>query len=121
MDQREYSQLCSQLEGKKTTFSVEFLELGILLGAIRLMLDHPEFQAYGPHLQAMVASLRETILEAYHGLGLTTEQIHDLNTMYTSEGESEPDGGGNRASRRRSRRSRLKSSLKVVSTQEKEE
>jgi len=85
MDQREYSELCTRLEGKLTEFKVDFMELGILLGSIRLMLDHPDVQHMGLDFREMVQALRETLLEAYEGLGLTTSQIHELDTMYASD------------------------------------
>jgi len=87
MDQREYSELCTRLEGKVAEFSVNFMELGILLEAIRLMLDHPDVQEMSWPYHEMVRLLRETLLEAYAGLGLTTTQIHELDTMYASESD----------------------------------
>jgi len=88
MNPREYSELCSRLEGKLTEFSVDFMEIGILLGGIRLVLDHPDVEGYDGEFHRMVGDIRKELLDAYMDLGLTPKQVHDLNTRYAAETDS---------------------------------
>lgn len=83
MDQHEYNELCIRLKGKLTEFSVDFTELMLLLEAIRTLADHPDF--HGLELRGKLGGMRETILGAFEGLGLTTSQIHDLDAMFASD------------------------------------
>jgi len=85
MDQHEYNELCIQVEGKLTEFSVDFTELMLLMEAISMLAGHPDFIQYGMELREKLGGMRESILEAHQELGLTTSQIHDLDTMYASE------------------------------------
>lgn len=91
MDTREFSELCSIHENSEIEFTVNFMELSVILGSIRLMVDHPEVQAMSFEYHEMVAGIRETILEALRRLGLTHQQVHDMNTLYASESGSVSD------------------------------
>ena len=114
MNQREYNELCVRLEGKLTEFSVDFIDLSLLLSAIRLLADNPDFAEYGIVLRGKLAGIRESILEAHEGLDLTTEQIHDLDNMYASDADE-------KAYEEWAEGFRDKSHLSIVSIEEVEE
>jgi hypothetical protein len=91
MDQREFSELCAIHKDSKTEFTVDFMELSIILGSIRMMVDHPEVQAMSSEYHRMVAGIRETLLQGLLRLGLSSQQVQDMNTLYASESGSLSD------------------------------
>jgi len=84
MTAREYSELCSRLEGQTYDLTVNFNDLGLLLGGLRAVLDHPDAQGASRDFLVYMQELREGILHGYLELGLTPGQIVALDTMYAS-------------------------------------
>ena len=113
MNPREYAELCTRLGGKQVEFSVSFLEIGILLGAIRLLIDHPDVEAYAGSLDGMIYGIRQALLDALMDLGLTAKQVNELNTMYGSETTSI-------ANEFDMERAKSRSKLKVITSPEKD-
>jgi len=71
--------------------SISVMDLTIILGAIRLMVDHPDVQAMSVEYHEMVAGIRETLLQGLLRLGLSNQQVEDMNTLYASESGSLSD------------------------------
>lgn len=87
MDQNEYSKLAQELDGKLSVLSLDFMDLGILLGGIRMMLEVPEVEDYSPQFHRYIENLRGRILRCYETLGLDERQIRDLDEQWALEDE----------------------------------
>ena len=87
MNQIRYAQLCQRFQDAEVDFTVTFLELTTMLGAIRLMQDHPDFQALGP-VKELTQGIRTALLGAMLDMGVSPKDVHAMNVLYSSQ-----DGG----------------------------
>lgn len=82
MKDSEYAALNKKAKGATVFLEVDFMELGIVLGSIKLMLKHPDVEAFSPSYHEYVKRLQSKVLSKYVELGLTGEQISDIEEQF---------------------------------------
>lgn len=65
--------------------SLNCIEVGLLHGAIRLMLLHPEVKDYSDDFQRVANRIRSWCLIQYARMGFTPEEIEALDTEFAEE------------------------------------
>ena len=64
---------------------VEPLQVGVLHGAIRLMLIHPDVvQGYGHDFKATAGDLRIWCLDRFREMGFTEEEVQELDSEFAA-------------------------------------
>lgn len=92
MKDSEFSKITMKTQGMTANLEIGFLEVTILLGSVKLMLDHPGTQQFGMQFHAYTAGLRAKLLTCLVDMGLSSKQIEALNTEYATETGSISDG-----------------------------
>lgn len=78
MRESEYIDLVRKHTDERVLLEVDFLQLGILLGSIKLMLKHPEIQDFSTSYHQYVEDLQRHILSKYAEMGLSPEDINSI-------------------------------------------
>jgi hypothetical protein len=86
MNQMRYAALVQKFHDKEIGFDVSFMELTTLLGAIRLLMDHPDFaNNYNLEMKLHVEKIRNGILSAMLDMGVPGADVHAMDVLYASE------------------------------------
>jgi len=81
MDSQRFIQVMQSNMGKLWILELEPVEVGLLHGAIRLMLLHPEVQKnYCQAFKDLAAEIRQWCLRAFAEMGFTAEEIEVLDS-----------------------------------------
>lgn len=85
MNFARYSQVLEKNIDRKFLVDLDPIDVGLFLGAIRLMLMHPEVEAhYSQAFKDKANAWRLVLLRFLSEMGFTDQEVRDLNTMYAS-------------------------------------
>lgn len=78
-----YSQVIQENIDKEWSLPVSPLEVGLLHGAIRLMLIHPEVEEkYSTDFKIIAGEIRTWCLDRYREMGFTEAELQELDSEF---------------------------------------
>lgn len=82
MDSQRYSQVIQSNMGKLWFLQLEPVQVGLLHGALRLMLLHPEVENHSQAFKDLATELRQWCLRVYAEMGFTPDEIQALDSEF---------------------------------------
>lgn len=82
MDYERYREIMLTNQDKEFVMPLKPVEIGLLLGAVRLMLIHPDVEAYSPEFKQAAQNIRERLLNGFRIMGCSEDEIEALDTQF---------------------------------------
>jgi hypothetical protein len=79
MNLERYNKLMDAAVDKRFNLTVDRVGVGILASALRLLILHPQTQAFGPTFKASANELRGWCRQQFLSIGFTEEEIKELD------------------------------------------